>query len=113
MARRQTELSDQAFSLLADMIGGKVVWLANTSASARKMEYVVSGKVVDSDIVRELLDLCAIWPERFSDLDNVPFFVTKAGYDYVRQLSEVTGLSKDEIAQRIVNLLLNGIRNGT
>jgi hypothetical protein len=86
--RRQNELSDQAFGLLADMIGGQAVSLVNTSPVARRMEYVAGGKVIDREIVGELFNLCAIWPERFDDLDNVPFGVTKAGYDYVRTLAD-------------------------
>jgi hypothetical protein len=81
------EITPQAFGLLADMIGGQVVHLTSTAKVGRTMEYVIDGQVIDANVVRELMDLDAIWPSDFSNLSHVPFHVTKAGHEFVRNLA--------------------------
>jgi hypothetical protein len=56
----KNDISPQAFGLLADM----------------------------ADVVRELLNLCAIWPSSFGDLDHVPFGVTPADFEFTRNLAD-------------------------
>lgn len=71
--RRHNDLSDEAFGLLADMIGGQVLKYANTSPVLRKMAYTVDGKVIDNELVREIHDLGFIWPDHF----DIPGDVTR------------------------------------
>jgi hypothetical protein len=89
--RRQNDISDEAFGLLADLIGGQVLRFAVTESSPRRCVYAVDGQVVDPEVVRELRDIggqSAIWPSHFDNLDDVPFHVTKHGYAYVRGLAD-------------------------
>jgi hypothetical protein len=81
------DISQQAFGLLEDMMCGGALHLSNTAAVGRKMEYVVDGKVIDRSTVHELMDLCAVWPMDFSNLDHVPLGVTKAGHELLRNLA--------------------------
>jgi hypothetical protein len=83
------DISPQAFGLLADMIGGQALHLTNTAAVGRKMEYVAFGNVIDRDVINELMDLNAIWPSSFDNLDHVPLGVTKAGHAFVRAMAAV------------------------
>jgi hypothetical protein len=82
------DISDQAFGLLADMIGGQALHLTNTASVGRKMEYVAYGNVVSRDVINELMDLNAIWPSSFDNLDHVPLGVTKAGHAFFHNLAE-------------------------
>jgi hypothetical protein len=86
--RKRNDLSEAAFGVLADMIGGHVLTFENTSLVLRKMAYTVDGKVIDNELVRELRDIGAIWPDHFDNLSHVPFHVTRAGYAYVRSLAD-------------------------
>jgi hypothetical protein len=87
--RKQHNISDQAFGVLADMIGGQALTFVNTSQvpALRKMTYRLDGKEVSRDIVMELAGIEAIRPA-FLDLDNVPIHVTDAGFKYVRNLAD-------------------------
>jgi hypothetical protein len=91
--RKQTHMSDEAFGLLADLVGGQVLRYAVVAgAPLRTCRWTVGGRVIDREVVLELnghKGLAAlIWPDHFDHLDDVPFHVTAAGYAYVRSLAD-------------------------
>ncbi len=85
---RQTDINPQAFDLLDDLVGGKVLRFQTVEGGdPRRRLYVVDGQPVDPRIVRELRSIrgqSAIWPDHF---DNLPFHVTNCGFAYVRSLA--------------------------
>jgi hypothetical protein len=89
--RRQNELSDPAFGLLADLIGGQVLMFSAIESAPRRCVWNVAGKEIDPEIIRELRTVrgeSLIWPESFDNLDNVPHRVTRAGYAFARNLAD-------------------------
>jgi len=89
--RKQNDLSEPAFGIIADLIGGQVLMFSCVEESPRRCVWNVDGKVVDPAIIGELRNVRGqplIWPESFETLDNVPHRVTRAGYAYVRRLAD-------------------------
>ena len=85
--RKQNRLSDDAFGLLADLIGGHTLQYEMGRGPLGWGLWSVDGKTVDVAVVRELRQAGLIWQDDDS-LVSVAFHVTRAGYAYVRNLAD-------------------------
>lgn len=93
IVRQQNELSTEAFDLLTTLIVGQAVLRFSVvkGIGPRRVVYNVDGQEIDAALIRELRGIggrSAIWPAHFSNLDDVPFYVTREGYAYVRQFAD-------------------------